>query len=56
MSDITFYRIEEFFTNGWGLIDDSSSKLTKEECDAKLQYYVEKGYNPQRLRAVRVVD
>jgi len=38
------------------LIDDSSFKLTKEECDVKLQYYVEKGYNPQRLRAVRVVD
>jgi len=56
MSDITFYRIEEFFTNGWDLIDNDSSKLTKEECDAKLQFYIEKGYNPQRLRAVRVVD
>jgi len=47
------YRIEELFTNGWELIDESASKLTKEQCDQKLQYYLEVGYNPNCLRAVR---
>jgi hypothetical protein len=47
------YRIEELFTNGWELIDESASNLTKEQCDQKLMYYVEQGYNPNHLRAVR---
>ncbi len=46
------YRIEELFTNGWELIDESASKLTKEQCDVKLQYYIEQVYNPNYLRAV----
>lgn len=46
------YRIEELFTNSWELIDESASKLTKEQCDQKLQYYLECGYNPNYLRAV----
>ena len=46
------YRIEESSTTGWVLIDESASKLTKEECDLKLQYYVGEGYNPNYLRAV----
>lgn len=47
------YRIEELFTNGWELIDESSKKLTKEQCDQRLQDYLERGYNPNNLRAVR---
>jgi hypothetical protein len=46
------YRIEEMFTNGWTLIDESASGLTKEECDQKLQSYLSLGHNPQFLRAV----
>jgi hypothetical protein len=46
------YRIEELFTGGWALIDESASNLTKEECDQKLQYYLTQGYNPNYLRAV----
>ena len=46
------YRIEEMFTNGWELVDESASCLTKEQCDQKLQYYVSIGYNPNYLRAV----
>lgn len=46
------YRIEELFTDGWELIDESASSLTKEQCDQKLQYYVSVGYNPNYLRAV----
>jgi hypothetical protein len=40
------------FTSGWELIDESSSNLTKEQCDQKLQYYLSIGYNPNYLRAV----
>jgi len=47
------YRIEEYFTNGWELIDESASKLTKDQCDQRLQEYLERGYNPNCLRAVR---
>jgi hypothetical protein len=46
------YRIEELFTNGWELIDESAVQLTKEQCDQLLQDYLERGYNPNRLRAV----
>ena len=47
------YRIEEYFTNGWELIDESASKLTKDQCNQRLQDYLERGYNPNCLRAVR---
>jgi hypothetical protein len=46
------YRIEELFTNGWELIDESAQKLTKEQCNQKLQEYLQRGYNPNYLRAV----
>jgi hypothetical protein len=49
----TLYRIEEYFTNGWELIDESARKLTREQCDQRLQEYLERGYNPNSLRAVR---
>ena len=47
------YRIEELTTEGWTLVDTRTTKLTKEQCDAKLQWYVDTGnVNPNRLRAV----
>tara|TARA_Y100001951_G_C11263169_1_gene253811 strand:+ start:879 stop:1043 length:165 start_codon:yes stop_codon:yes gene_type:complete len=47
------YRIEELTTEGWTLVGDDTVKLTKEQCDAKLQWYVDSGnVNPNRLRAV----
>lgn len=46
------YRIEELFTQGWELIDSSARQLTREECDRRLQEYVNRGYNPNHLRAV----
>ena len=50
------YRIEEQYTAGWTLIDPSASKLTREQCDRLLQEYLERGYNPNDLRAVLDVD
>jgi len=49
---IQTYRIEELYTNGWELIDESAVQLTKEQCDQLLQEYLERGYNPNCLRAV----
>ncbi len=46
------YRIEELFTSGWELIDETATKLTKEECNQKLNEYLKQGYNPNYLRAV----
>jgi hypothetical protein len=50
------YRIEEKFTNGWQLIDEHATKLTKEECQRKLEAYIIEGYNPAYLRAVPDVE
>ncbi len=47
------YRIEEFYTDGWALIEEDAKQLTKEQCDARIQQYLALGYNPNRLRAVR---
>jgi hypothetical protein len=46
----TLYRIEELYTNGWGLIDPSAQKLTREECSNRLNSYLSDGYNPNRIR------
>ena len=50
------YRIQELVTTGWEDIveeDNSNSKLTKEQCNAKIRFYLESGLAPNRLRAVR---
>jgi hypothetical protein len=49
---MTLYRVEEYFTNGWDLIEESAQKLTKEQCDRLLHYYLQQGRNPSYLRAV----
>ena len=50
------YKIEELFTNGWVLIDESASKLTREQCDLMLNNYLSLGYNPNCLRAVPDIE
>ena len=47
------YRIEEFATTGWELIEVTDVNLSKEECDAKLQEYIACGHNPNKLRVQR---
>ena len=46
------YRIEELCTSGWELIEPQQVQLTKEQCKEQLERYIEKGYNPNALRAV----
>ena len=53
MSDTKRYRIEEFATTGWELIEVSDANLSKEDCDVKLQEYINHGKNPNKLRVVR---
>tara|TARA_Y100001963_G_scaffold84154_1_gene116687 strand:+ start:237 stop:425 length:189 start_codon:yes stop_codon:yes gene_type:complete len=48
----TLYRIEELTTEGWTLIENKATNLTKETCDSLLQSYMEGGVNPNRMRAV----
>ena len=33
------WKIQELSTNGWTSIDPQSDRLTKEECDQKLEVY-----------------
>ncbi len=53
MTDSNRYRIEEFATTGWELIETSDANLSKEDCDTKLQEYIAFGRNPNKLRVVR---
>jgi len=46
------YRIEEFTTTGWELIDEKEVRLTKEVCSQHIQTYINEGVSPDRLRAV----
>ena len=46
------YRIEEFNTTGWELIDESQVQLTREVCASRVQRYISEGTSPDRLRVV----
>ena len=46
------WKIQELSTNGWTSIDPTTDSLTKEECDAQLNAYMDDGIAPNRLRAV----
>ena len=49
-------RIEELTTEGWTLIDNNAVNLTKEQCDAMLNEFVENGQSPNAIKAVLVDD
>ena len=46
------YRIEEFNTTGWELIDENEVQLTREVCAEHIQRYISEGISPDRLRVV----
>ena len=46
------YRIEEFTTVGWELIDEKEIQLTREVCSQHVQRYIGEGISPDRLRVV----
>ena len=54
MTDNTTYRILRLTTEGWTLADDQAVNLSKEQCDAVLQNYVQmEGVNPSELREIK---
>ena len=48
------YRIEQNFTDGWGVVDERMDvTLTKEQCRTRYEYYLSEGVSPQYLRITR---
>ena len=46
------YKVVELGTSGWCVNDPKQDVgLTKEEADIRLQFYLEEGISPNRLRA-----
>ena len=50
------YKTLELVTTGYHLIDNRAYNLTKEECDAMLNEFVENGQSPNAIKAVLVDD
>ena len=46
------YRVEQRFTTGWGLVSETSFKLTKDEAKKTLETLMSEGINPDDLRAI----
>ena len=46
------YRIEEFNTTGWELIDEKDVQLTREACAQRVNEYYSLGLSPDRIRVV----
>ncbi len=46
------YRVEQFFTTGWGLVSKDAIKLTKDDAKKILETMMLEGVNPDELRAI----
>ena len=46
------YRVEQYFTTGWGLVSERTIKLTKDEAKKVLENLMNEGVNPDQLRAI----
>ena len=46
------YRVEQRFTTGWGLVSETSFKLTKDEAKKTLEILMSEGVTPDDLRAI----
>ena len=46
------YRVEQYFTTGWSIVDKDAIKLTKDEARKKLENLMKEGVNPDELRAI----
>ena len=49
------YRIEQLFTDGWGLADEAihCTGMNQETAQQKYDLLVNEGINPARLRVIR---
>ena len=50
------YKIVQQATNGWHLIEDYATNLTKDRCSQLLNQFINEGNNPNDLKAVLVND
>ena len=46
------YRVEQKFTTGWGLVSETSVKLSKDEAKKMLENLLAEGVNPDDIRAI----
>ena len=46
------YRVEQKFTTGWGLVSETSFKLSKDEAKKVLEDLINEGTNTDDLRAI----
>ena len=46
------YRVEQYFTTGWSVVDEKAIKLTKDEARKVLENLLAEGVNPDDLRAI----
>lgn len=46
------YRIEEFTTMGWELVEETAVKMPRKAAEERLNRLMEQGHNPGRLRVV----
>ena len=46
------YRVEQYFTTGWGVVDERAIKLSKDEAKKILENMMLEGVNPDELRAI----
>ena len=56
MTEEKRYKILELVTTGYHLIDNRAYNLTKEQCDAMLNEFVENVQSPNAIKAVLVDD
>ena len=56
MAEEKLYKILLQATNGWHLIEDYATNLSKDRCSQLLNQFINEGYNPNDLKAVRVND
>ena len=46
------YRVEQYFTTGWSIVDKDAIKLSKDEAKKILENLMKEGVNPNELRAI----
>ena len=46
------YRVEQYYTTGWSIVDREAIKLSKDEERKWLEIKLAEGVNPDELRAI----
>ena len=56
MSEEKRYNLLQLDTTGWNIIHNVDDvNLTREECDARIEFYLSQGISPDRLKAGRYI-